>query len=79
MEIEPAFAERVGGLIRQLDDEKYSKREAASKALLEIGPIAIGTLRAKLQKTPSLEMRRRIEEVLNRVDATEWLKSGSQR
>jgi hypothetical protein len=79
VEIEPAHAERVGGLIRQLDDEKYSKREAASKALLEIGPIAIGTLRAELQKGPSLEMRRRIEEVLNRVDATEWLKSGSQR
>jgi len=75
MEIEPGLSERVGVLVRQLDDVKYDKRAAASKALLDIGPIAIGTLRAELRKGPSLEMKRRIEDVLNRVDAEEWMKT----
>jgi hypothetical protein len=74
LEVEPALAQRVAGLIRDLDDPKYQKRQSASKELLEIGPVAIGTLRAELQKKPSLEMKRRIESILDRVDAMEWLK-----
>jgi RNA polymerase sigma factor (sigma-70 family) len=73
VEIEPVLAEQVGALIRQLDDPKFQKRAAASKALLEIGPLAIALLRAELKKDPTLEMRRRIEAVLERVDAADWL------
>src|SRR5262249_19204051 len=74
MEIEPGLAAHVATLIRQLDDENFQKRTAASKALLEIGPMAIALLRAELQKAPPLEVRKRIEAVLDRVDAGEWLK-----
>jgi hypothetical protein len=70
MEIEPDLAARVAPLIRQLDDEDFETRSAASAALLEIGPFAIALLRAELQKAISLEARRRIEAVLDRVDAT---------
>jgi hypothetical protein len=73
VEIEPVLSARVGALIRQLDDPTFRKRAAASKALLEIGPLAIGMLRAELKKGPSLEMSRRIEAVLQRVDAADWL------
>src|SRR5262249_28061179 len=74
VEVEPDLTARGGALIRQLDDAKFEKRAAASKALLEIGPLAIGLLRAELAKGPPLETRRRIEGILSRVDAADWLK-----
>jgi hypothetical protein len=73
MEIEPDLTARVGALLRQLDDPKFEKREAASKALLEIGPLAIAMMRAELEKGPPLERVRRIQSVLQRVDAADWL------
>ncbi len=73
LEIEPALRERIAKLVKELDSEVYVRREAASKELLKIGPVAIGVLRGELHKQPPLEMRRRIETVLNSVDATEWL------
>lgn len=73
VEIEPNRVVRVTALIRQLNDERFAKRDAASKELLEIGPLAIALLRAELLQQPPLEMRRRIEAVLERVDAADWL------
>jgi hypothetical protein len=73
LEIEPGLTARVTALIRDLDDDRFATREAASKELLEIGPLAINLLRAELKKGPQLEVRRRIEKVLERVDATVWL------
>jgi hypothetical protein len=73
MEIEPDLATRVTSLIRQLAEPKFGKRAAASKELLAIGPLAIALLRTELEKAPPLEMRRRIESILERVDAAEWL------
>ena len=74
LEIEPALRQRVAKLVKELDSDVYAQRAAASKELLEIGPVAIGVLRAALHKQPSLEARRRIEAVLDSVDGTEWLK-----
>lgn len=73
LEIEPELTERVTTLIRQLDDATFAKRDAASKMLQEIGPMAIALLRAELKKNPPLEVRRRIEAILSSVDAEEWL------
>jgi hypothetical protein len=73
LELGPVQAQRVGPLIQQLDDPAFQKREAATKALLEMGPVAIGALRAALKQGVTLEMRRRLEAVLDRVDAVEWL------
>jgi hypothetical protein len=74
LEIEPALRQRVAKLVKELDSDVYAQRAAASKELLEIGPVAIGVLRAALHNQPSLESRRRIEAVLDSVDGTEWLK-----
>jgi len=74
MEIEPDLTARVGKLLRQLDDDNFQKRDAATKELLEIGPLAIGHLRAELQKSPPAETASRIQNVLGRFDAAEWLK-----
>jgi HEAT repeat protein len=74
MEIEPELSTRVALLIRQLDDERFETREGASKMLASIGPMAIGMMREALAKNPSLELRRRIETILNNVDAAEWLR-----
>lgn len=81
IEIEPELAAKVTALIRELDNDDPGKREAASKTLLEIGPIAISQLKSELSKSPSLEARRRMETVLNRVDAATWLnlKSGPKK
>jgi RNA polymerase sigma factor (sigma-70 family) len=73
VEVEPDLTAHVGALIRRLGDPKFATRTAASKALLEVGPLAIALLRAELKKEPPLETRRRIEEILSRVDAAEWL------
>jgi hypothetical protein len=73
VEIEPDLVARVTGLIQQLDDGSFVKRDAASKALEGIGPMAIALLRAELKKNPPLEVRRRIEAILDRVDVAEWL------
>jgi hypothetical protein len=73
VEIEPVLAGRVATLLRQLDDVDFETRDTAGKLLLEIGPMAIGMLRAELQKGPTLETRRRIESVLDRVDGANWL------
>jgi hypothetical protein len=76
LEIEPALVAKARPLILQLDDPKFQVREAAARALLEIGPIAIGILRGELNRATSLEMRQRIQAVIDRVDGEEWLKSG---
>ena len=73
MEIERQLTARVGALIRQLGEPKFERRAAASKALLEIGPLKIALLRAEPRKDPPLEQRRRLEAVLERVDAAAWL------
>jgi hypothetical protein len=73
LEIEPVLTEHVGALIRQLDSPLFVKRQAADKALLEIGPLAIAMLRAELKNGVPLETRQRIQAVLDRVDASIWL------
>jgi len=73
VEIEPERRTLVAGLIRDLGDDKFEKRNAASKKLSELGPLAVAGLRAELGKKPPLETSRRIEAILDRVDAASWL------
>jgi hypothetical protein len=78
VEIEPVLSARAGELIKALDSEDFEKRAAASKELLEIGPLAIALMRDELKKKPALEVAKRIEEILEKVDAAEWLKIGEK-
>src|SRR5262249_5440730 len=60
-------AERMARLIAELDDDSFKVRERAARELAEAGPDAADALRADLTKAPSLEKRRRLEELLARL------------
>jgi hypothetical protein len=75
VEIEPVLAQRVAQLISQLDDERFENREQATRTLAGAGPPAIAMIRAELTKNLSVEKKHRLAEVLERIDASEWLNS----
>jgi WD40 repeat protein len=58
-------------LIRNLDDDDFSVRENADKELAALGDSAETALRKALVNPPSLEARRRLEGLLNRLDSRE--------
>jgi hypothetical protein len=60
-------AERVRKLIANLDDDDFRVREAASQELTKAGSAAVPALRAALEAQPSLEVRRRVEALLEAV------------
>jgi WD40 repeat protein len=60
---------QVRVLVAQLNSSSYKEREAAAGELTKCAEFAIPVLRETLQKGPaSLEQRRRIEELLVRID-----------
>jgi WD40 repeat protein len=62
-------ADRLRQLIARLGHANFNEREAASKELTRLGEISVTPLQEALQlKTLSLEQRRRIEELLPRVE-----------
>jgi hypothetical protein len=62
-----AIRERLKRLVANLDDDSFKVREEATRALAEIGPDAADALRAALAKSPSLEAKRRMEDLLGRL------------
>jgi hypothetical protein len=54
----------IPALILQLDAAKFSERERAKNSLRQLGPIVTAQLQQSLQKPVSLEMKRRIEQLL---------------
>ena len=57
----------VAALIEQLDSDRYSKRAEASRKLAELGPEAIGAMRAALKTAESAEIRQRLRTLLTRL------------
>lgn len=55
-------------LIADLDADLYSTRESASRELIRLGERAEDALRRELTNRPTLEVRRRIEDVLSRLE-----------
>jgi hypothetical protein len=51
-----------------LESRDFKTRQAATDRLRENGPLAEASLRATLKKSPPLETRRRIEQLLNSID-----------
>jgi RNA polymerase sigma factor (sigma-70 family) len=66
----PADREKISRLIAALDDEKFTVRDDATAKLRESGGAAEPALRAALNGKPSPEKRRRLEELLQRCDAS---------
>jgi WD40 repeat protein len=62
-----AIEARVGGLIADLDSDRYEVREKATRDLERLGPEARFPLQRALEKSPSTEVRRRCEQVLAKL------------
>jgi len=62
-------AEQIRGLVAQLDNDQFAKREAASRKLAELGPVIEGEL-SKYAGRGSAEARRRIASLLERFQAS---------
>ncbi|HEY7308607.1 MAG TPA: sigma-70 family RNA polymerase sigma factor [Gemmataceae bacterium] len=56
--------QEINRLIRQLDDNKFVVREAAMRQLVKVVELAEPSLLKTLDGNPSLELRRRIEQLL---------------
>jgi hypothetical protein len=59
-----APADEMRRLLADLDGESFKQREAATKRLKDLGLQAEPGLRAALENRPSLEQKRRVEELL---------------
>ncbi len=62
-----ADADTVASLVRDLDSPNFTKRKKASDALAQLGLGAEPALRKAAANTPNLESRRRLEQVLARL------------
>jgi RNA polymerase sigma factor (sigma-70 family) len=70
-------AERLAKLIRELDSDDFEVREKASAELKTAGEVAVPLLRKALDNNPSVEAKRRIEELLERSKGPSpaWVRS----
>lgn len=59
--------ERIAALLVELDSEKFPVRQKAEDELEKLGRLADPALRKQLQMKPSLEVRQRIEMLLERM------------
>lgn len=65
----PSQMNRIANLIADLDSEQFTRRERASAELAKLGDSIAPALSKVLTEKPSLEMRRRIEALLEVIDA----------
>jgi WD40 repeat protein len=64
-----ADAKELARLAAELGDEQFETRDAATRRLRQLGVLAEPVLRKTLAGRPPLEVRRRIEGLLNDLDA----------
>jgi RNA polymerase sigma factor (sigma-70 family) len=62
-----ADAQRLRRLLADLESEQFAVREKAQRELEELGDLAEPVLRQALEGKPSLEMRRRVQAVLEHL------------
>jgi hypothetical protein len=63
-----ANAERIARLIADLDADSFKTREKATKELTDLGHLARAALTRVLDRKPSLELKRRAQSLLARME-----------
>jgi hypothetical protein len=63
-------AERIRGLIADLDDQRFAVRQKAAQELENLGEAAEPALRRVLEGQPTLALRRQVEQLLDRAATT---------
>jgi WD40 repeat protein len=74
-EVAPA---RVARLVADLDDDRFRVRERAEAELRTLGEAALPALRKAREGRPPVELRRRIERVLEAVEKERWVPSADR-
>jgi hypothetical protein len=67
--VQPVDPERIARLLGDLDSDEFTLREKATRELEQLGAAAEPALRKALAENPSLELRRRMERLLERLAA----------
>jgi hypothetical protein len=67
---------KVPQLLRDLDDDAFAVREKAKTELARLGEVAEPALRQALAKSPSVETRRSLEQLLKKAEAKRQVLSG---
>jgi WD40 repeat protein len=65
-----ADAQQIARWVAQLDDEDFNVRTQAARELQHVGPPARAPLQKALEGKPSVEMRRQVERLLERLETT---------
>src|SRR5262249_20114514 len=66
--VKPVADERLQKLIADLGSDQFAVRQAASRALTELGELAVPAMRKALAGNLALEPRRRLQDLVNRVE-----------
>jgi hypothetical protein len=64
---QPAEADKVRALVRQLDDDKFEVRDKAEASLRKLGKKVLPQLKAELARTKSVEVRRRLQQLVGEM------------
>jgi hypothetical protein len=63
-------ADKIGQWIKDLDSTRYAARQTASVALEKLGRLVAPDLRKHLEGRVSLEARRRVEQILEKIEGS---------
>jgi hypothetical protein len=72
--VPPADAKLLASALRDLDAEAFAVRERAARDLEQMGEVAEAALRAVLAGQPSAEVRRRVQQLLEKLEGPEVLR-----
>jgi hypothetical protein len=74
----PIVAARAAELIKQLDADDFDRREAASKELEAMGLWVVRAVQDALKGKTSVEQKKRLEAVLEKLPTLDWLQPESK-